>query len=481
MPPNATGGDASCANGGHLVHLPPLLAANAPCQKRPVTPSLRRSNFSQALSRKCRRLRIDGERRVVVARRWTERVSAMSTNPWRCAARYGLCALSVLMMLAFAVVVTAQSVDPGFNPDSNWAGSDCCVKRILPAPGGGHYLVGKYTLRKVASNGVRDVTFDVGASGRIHDAVVQSSGKIVMVGEFNEVGGVHRPGIARINPDGTLDTSFNAGLESAIGAYEARVFQLASGKLLVSSGSGGGFQISPSDQRTLLLMSANGGIDNGLQLDSQLTNQAEAAPLPDGRILWFGSKWDDVQHSGSSDWVGVLSANGGIQQPLDDLLTIGLDPLGGLSVKPDGSVLVLGLVPTALPPSVFNFFGKLAPALGIDFGFQPDQLRSYTSSAARSLDSVLDGRVLFIGHYRWNGENFDQGSDRLGRVLANGVRDTVWVEPVFNNQATAMLLQADGSVVVAGEFTTVNGVGRSGLARILPEAPVDPVFQNGFE
>lgn len=395
--------------------------------------------------------------------------------------RHKLLVLVALPMLAIDSTALAQSVDTSFNPNFNWAGNDCCIQRILHAPGGGYYIVGQNSLRRVASNGTLDGAFNVGVDDTIDDALVQPSGKVVIVGEFSTVGFVSRPNIARINADGTVDTAFNPGLVHSLGTNQARVFALGSGKLLVSSGSGGGFKVTQNDERTLLQLSADGTIDNGMQLDAQLVDQREAVPLGNGNILWFGAKWDDSQHTTSSNWAGTLGANGGIQQPLDDLLNISLDSRGSLSVGADGRVLVLGFVPDALPPSVYNYFGKLTLSLGIDFGFQPNQLRSYSFYAAHSLHSLPDARTLFIGHYRWNGEAANQSSDRLGRVLANGGRDMAWVEPVFNAQASAMLLQADGSVVVGGAFTTINGVARQGLARILPEAPYDPIFKADFE
>ncbi len=40
----------------------------------------------------------------------------------------------------------------------------------------------------------------------------QSDGKIIIVGSFSEYGGVSINNIARLNTDGTLDTSFDVGM-----------------------------------------------------------------------------------------------------------------------------------------------------------------------------------------------------------------------------------------------------------------------------
>ena len=51
--------------------------------------------------------------------------------------------------------------------------------------------------------------FDPNANGIVRVIVVQPDGKILIGGEFTTVLGVTRNHIARLNPDGTLDTAFD--------------------------------------------------------------------------------------------------------------------------------------------------------------------------------------------------------------------------------------------------------------------------------
>jgi len=50
---------------------------------------------------------------------------------------------------------------------------------------------------------------DQGADGAVRTFAVQSDGKIIVGGEFTQLGGQPRIGIGRLNPDGTIDTAFN--------------------------------------------------------------------------------------------------------------------------------------------------------------------------------------------------------------------------------------------------------------------------------
>ena len=51
--------------------------------------------------------------------------------------------------------------------------------------------------------------FNPDANGFVYSIVVQSDGKILIGGDFTTIGGVTRNRIARLNPDGSLDTTFN--------------------------------------------------------------------------------------------------------------------------------------------------------------------------------------------------------------------------------------------------------------------------------
>src|SRR5439155_3848566 len=69
---------------------------------------------------------------------------------------------------------------------------------------------------------------------RVATTVVQPDGKIVVAGDFFSVNGVARTNIARLNVDGTLDLSFDAGAVPP----KLAVALAGDGKLLV----GGGFE-----------------------------------------------------------------------------------------------------------------------------------------------------------------------------------------------------------------------------------------------
>ena len=63
----------------------------------------------------------------------------------------------------------------------------------------------------------------------MYSLATQSDGKIIIGGDFNGVGGKYRDGLARINPDGSLDTSFLGGVDGIVRSVAVQ----ADGKILV--------------------------------------------------------------------------------------------------------------------------------------------------------------------------------------------------------------------------------------------------------
>ena len=73
--------------------------------------------------------------------------------------------------------------------------------------------IGRNFIARLNANGTLDNTFDpgTGANGPVFAVAVQSDGKIVMGGDFTSVNGFALTNLARLNADGSVDTSFTIG------------------------------------------------------------------------------------------------------------------------------------------------------------------------------------------------------------------------------------------------------------------------------
>jgi uncharacterized delta-60 repeat protein len=134
------------------------------------------------------------------------------------------------------------------------------VSALVIQPEGGIIVGGTFSqagqfetsnLARFHPDGRVDQTFggenatEPGANGSVYALTVQADGKIVVGGNFNTIFGQQRRGIARLNPDGTLDPSMTAQ-DALTGTVKA----LACGAGMVVAG--GQFSFPSQDARNLL-------------------------------------------------------------------------------------------------------------------------------------------------------------------------------------------------------------------------------------
>jgi hypothetical protein len=64
-----------------------------------------------------------------------------------------------------------------------------------------------------------DTSFDpgFGLNGGVHSIAVQTDGKILIGGYFSDYNGTPRNNITRVNPNGSIDSSFNPGYSTSGG------------------------------------------------------------------------------------------------------------------------------------------------------------------------------------------------------------------------------------------------------------------------
>jgi uncharacterized delta-60 repeat protein len=147
------------------------------------------------------------------------------------------------------------------------------AKKVIQQSGGNLLIAGdtvgggtvpKMLINRITSTGSLDGTFtlltvtrtDSGVAGS-NDFGFQSDGKIVVGGTFNTVSGVSYNNLCRINPNGSLDTSFNIGT-----GFNARVLTVViqpDDKILVS----GNFNTySGFTSQGIIRLNADGTIDS---------------------------------------------------------------------------------------------------------------------------------------------------------------------------------------------------------------------------
>lgn len=164
----------------------------------------------------------------------------------------------------------------GFNSSSSSGGAEIYTTKILNngkiAVYGDFDLYQGITTNKLAilnPNGSLDTSFNVGLGPDYVDQYYgsssmiseQSDGKLIVVGSFTTFNGISKKNIVRLNLDGTIDTSFNVG--TASNGYITCVKIQSDGKILC----GGDFtQFNGQNYASMVRLNSNGTIDSSFNI-----------------------------------------------------------------------------------------------------------------------------------------------------------------------------------------------------------------------
>ena len=199
--------------------------------------------------------------------------------------------------------------------------------------------------------------------------------------------------------------------------------------------------------------------------------------------------------AGSSEDSFTFKANDGIldsnvatasvmvnaNSPLD-----GFDPnanglVRSIVVQPDGRILIGGdfttLAPNGGASVVRNYLARLNPDGTVDPTFNPNPNSSIEAMALQP-----DGKIVLGGDFNVLAPNGGASINRnfIARLNADGTVDPTF-DPRANSFLYAVAVQADGGIVVGGDFTALSpgggaSVTRNRIARVNPDGTVDPTF-----
>jgi len=354
------------------------------------------------------------------------------------------------------------SIDTSFNPVSGTgANSNVYVTRNLSS--GKKIIAGSFTvfngtpvgrIARLNEDGSLDLTYNTangGANEVIYDLAVQNDGKLIVAGEFTKIAGQARSSIARLNADGTLDGSFNAGLGANSYIYSVAV--QSDGKILAA-----GYIGSSTRQWNLVRYNSDGSPDNTFNANnSQITNGLirDIVIQPDGAILFGGG----FTTAGGSTYnrIARLTAAG--------LLDTSFNPGTGanssvmsISVQPDGKILVGGFFSSfnGLAQSVLV---RLNPNGSLDNGFV-----TAINVSVRSIKNYPDGKIAIGGGFTTvNGVS----RNRLAVLNADGSLNTTFDPGVgVNDLVLNCDMEPNGDLLIGGLFNQVGTLNKNYIARV---------------
>jgi uncharacterized delta-60 repeat protein len=325
----------------------------------------------------------------------------------------------------------------------------------------GEFTESGVTFRRVGRlnpDGSIDNSFNitiVARNGEVMQLGIQPDGKVLLAGNFQRVNGAIRTGLARVNSNGSLDSTFAVDVAGyAVSAIAAQT----DGKTLI----GGTFaMVNGVSQTAIARLNADGSLDSGF--DPVLPSGAAVYAIElqaDGKILigGFFSSVDGTSRTG----LARLNTDGSLDAAFNPI--IGSPVVNSVLVQADGKIMFGG---TFSGVNGFNRsnLARLNADSSLDTAFNAGSIQSLLRQIVRT----PDGKYLVLGF------------STIFRRNADGTADDTFPSPTVSAESGSgnirrFLRQPDGSIVIVGKFSSVNNTPRINIARIKPDGFVDTTF-----
>ncbi|HEY0549913.1 MAG TPA: Calx-beta domain-containing protein, partial [Verrucomicrobiae bacterium] len=364
-----------------------------------------------------------------------------------------------------SISTPAGSLDTTFNA---LAAANAAVYALTRQNDGKLIMAGDFTqvssvprnrLARLKASGVLDNTFDIGpgANDSIRALALTSEGKLLVGGLFTTINGTNRSRIARLSTDGKVDISFNPGAGA-----DNPVFALAiqpNDKVLV----GGSFNAFNNITRPgLVRLNTNGTVDATFNVGAGFNGTVYAIGLQnDGKILVGG---DFISFNGVARTNFVrLNVNGSLDLSFNPALYVSA-PVRAIVMQPDGRIVIGGSF-TNINGFTRNYLARLDKNGVLDPSFLPGGISSGGDNTVYAIAQQVDGRLLVAGDFTIFNNVTRRGITRL--FEADGATDpTINFGSGANAFVAAMLIQPDRRIVIGGGFTEYDDQPRQHIARI---------------
>jgi uncharacterized delta-60 repeat protein len=300
----------------------------------------------------------------------------------------------------------------------------------------------------------------------VYTLATNSTGGLIAGGLFRTYNGELKNHLVRLQPGGELDASFNPGT-----GPDGRVWALAvqSDDRLLVAGDFQNFHGTPSPHLARVL--DNGSLDPaftpGTGADGRITS---IEVLTDDRILIAGG-FNTFNGASRSD-VALLLANG----TLDNSFNAVTPPsfFGYVARRHADGILVGGTV-GGTGANVTNSLMRFDLTGVRDTSFQVS-VGDIFLNLVSDIVVAPDNKIVICGNFRGLNGN-PTGSTTVARLNANGTPDNSFNVGLGANDWVLHLVRlTDGKFLIAGFFTSFDGVPRAGIARLNANGSLDLDF-----
>jgi uncharacterized delta-60 repeat protein len=370
------------------------------------------------------------------------------------------------------------TIDSTFNVTT---GANYTINSCVIQPDGKILIAGYFTtyngvarnrIARLNTDGTLDTTFTstIASNSYIKTICLQSDGRIIIGGNFTSYNGTSVNYIARLNSDSTLDTTFNVGT-----GFDYPVNSIAiqaDGKLVVG---GKFYEYNSTACKRIARLNIDGSIDSAFSLSPNSGTDDVVNTIAiksNGKILLGGS----FSHCNNftRNRIASINANGSLDTDFYPFLENGISTNGhirAIAVQPNGKIIIGGYFTTYNGLSYKNIT-RLNSDGTVDRTFN---VSTGANGIVKKIAVTSNNKIIIAGDF-----TAYNGVDRRGitQLNADGTLDTTFNSggTGCNGDVNTFSIQTDGKIVIGGQFNLINGYAKNHLARLNPDGTVDTTF-----
>jgi uncharacterized delta-60 repeat protein len=320
-------------------------------------------------------------------------------------------------------------------------------------------------IARINVNGQLDDTFSTGDGfdGAVQGLALDANGEVIAVGDFHSFAGTLRNGVARLNTDGSLDGSFDPGY-GANGSVLSTAIQ-PDGKILIA---GAFTTYNNTNVNYVARLNTDGSLDTTFNPGVGPSGEVNSIAVDTNGVIYIGGGFTNIDGV-NQKYIASLNADGSLNTAFN--VGSGVDTaIQSVVVQTDGKVLIAGDftefsdLPVGKGIARLNTNGVADTTFNVGTG--PDDV-------VYSMTLQPDGKILIGGIFKSVNQT---RRISVARLLPNGWVDTTFMDTAYNQHAGlpnfyynplvntprpvyATAVQPDGGVLIGGSFATVGGDG----------------------
>ena len=370
------------------------------------------------------------------------------------------------------------SIDESFNTGTGFNGKiyASCLQSDGKIIVGGNFTsyngISAGRIIRLNEDGSYDATFNttIGATtGIVYDIALQPDGEIIIVGSFTKYNNSTVNRVARLLPNGTLDSTFLTGSGSALNITHAKV--LSDQKILLT----GNFTVfNGVSANRIIRLNANGTFDSTFNSGIGFNDDVNAIALqPDGKMVLGGNF--TLFNNTVANRIIRLNEDGTKDESFVTGSGFSKEGVSAIRINKNGDIMVGGSftgfynITEALRLIFLQSDGSIKP--NFDIGSGPASA-SVLALELDEEDSWFAGGSFTV----FNGQN--QG--RLVKISSDGEHDISYLASGigFDNSVLSILPLPNRKIIVGGNFKKFNGNVAPKITCLLENGMIDPAFSN---